>query len=107
MVILGTTGRNFAAGMSGGIGYVWAPNRHQFRVNCNLGMVELEELKDAEDIAEMHQMIQSHAAFTGSTVAQDVLNRWNAVLPQFVKVMPIDYKRVLNEQKQKAAPASK
>ena len=103
VVILGRTGRNFAAGMSGGIAYVWAPDRDEFRVNCNLGMVELEDLQEDGDIAELHDMIASHAAFTASTVAQDVLERWDELLSQFVKVMPVDYKRVLAELKEEVA----
>ena len=104
VVILGRTGRNFAAGMSGGIAYVWAPDRDEFRVNCNLGMVELEDLQEDGDIAELHDMIASHAAFTASKVAQDVLERWDELLSQFVKVMPVDYKRVLAELKEEVAP---
>lgn len=103
VVILGRTGRNFAAGMSGGIAYVWAPDRDEFRVNCNLGMVELEDLQEDGDIAELHDMIASHAAFTASKVAQDVLERWDELLSQFVKVMPVDYKRVLAELKEEVA----
>jgi glutamate synthase (NADPH/NADH) large chain len=99
VVILGPTGRNFAAGMSGGIAYVWAPDRDAFRVQCNLGMVELEDVVDEEDIAELRGLIEAHANHTGSTVATDVLDRWDDVLGEFVKVMPTDYKRVLEERK--------
>jgi glutamate synthase domain-containing protein 3 len=99
VVILGPTGRNFAAGMSGGIAYVWAPDRDAFRVQCNLGMVELEDVVDEEDIAELRGLIEAHANHTGSTVAIDVLDRWDDVLGEFVKVMPTDYKRVLEERK--------
>jgi glutamate synthase domain-containing protein 3 len=104
VVILGPTGRNFAAGMSGGIVYVWDPRevwdaREAFLANCNLGMVELEKVETEEDIAELRELIEKHRDYTGSTVASDVLARWHDVLPQFVKVMPTDYKRVLMEKK--------
>ena len=101
VVILGPTGRNFAAGMSGGIAYVWAPDREKFRLDCNLGMVELEDVIDEDDVAELKQLIELHQNYTESTVAADVLDRWDETLPQFVKVMPTDYKRVLEEQKAK------
>jgi len=101
-VILGPTGRNFAAGMSGGIAYIWDPE-DQFLTNCNLGMVELERVELEADIDELASLIRKHQAYTGSTVAEDLLDRWDQVLPQFVKVMPTDYKRVLLER-QKSAP---
>jgi glutamate synthase (NADPH/NADH) large chain len=104
VVVLGPTGRNFAAGMSGGIAYVWDPReiwdaREAFLANCNLGMVELEKVETEEDIAELRELVEKHRDYTGSTVAADVLARWDEVLPQFVKVMPTDYKRVLQEAK--------
>jgi glutamate synthase (NADPH/NADH) large chain len=98
VVILGPTGRNFAAGMSGGISYVWDP-QESLLCNCNLGMVELEKVEADEDVAELRELVEKHRDYTGSTVATDVLARWEEVLPQFVKVMPTDYKRVLEEQK--------
>jgi glutamate synthase (NADPH/NADH) large chain len=98
VVILGPTGRNFAAGMSGGIAYVWDPG-DVLLGNCNLGMVELERVDGDEDAAELRGLIEKHREHTGSAVAADVLERWDEVLPQFVKVMPTDYKRVLEEQK--------
>ena len=104
-VILGPTGRNFAAGMSGGIAYIWDPS-DQFLANCNLGMVELEDVEAAEDIAELRQLIEQHQQCTGSTVAADLLARWEQALPEFVKVMPSDYKRVLLERKKSQQPAS-
>ena len=99
VVILGPTGRNFASGMSGGIAYVWAPDRDAFRLDCNLGMVELEDLIAEDDVAEVKELIAKHADLTGSTVAEDALDRWDEVQGEFVKVMPTDYKRVLEEQK--------
>ncbi|MCI0334767.1 MAG: glutamate synthase-related protein [Planctomycetes bacterium] len=98
VVVLGPTGRNFAAGMSGGIAYVWDPH-DAFLLNCNMGMVEHEKVETDEDAAELRELIEKHRDLTGSTVAADVLERWDEVLPQFVKVMPTDYKRVLEEQK--------
>ena len=101
VVILGPTGRNFAAGMSGGVAYIWDPN-DELLANCNLGMVELEKVEDAEDVSELRELIELHQNYTESTVAADVLDRWDETLPQFVKVMPTDYKRVLMERKAKA-----
>ncbi len=106
VVILGPTGRNFAAGMSGGVAYVWASDRDAFRVNCNLGMVALEDVVDEEDVAELLHLIEAHARHTGSTVAANALDRWDNVLSEFVKVMPIDYKRVLAERKAQMAVAA-
>lgn len=101
VVILGPTGRNFAAGMSGGIAYVWTPYE-SILDNCNLGMVELEKVKTEEDIAELRELIEKHREHTGSAVATEILSRWDEMLPQFVKVMPTDYKRVLEEQRIRA-----
>ncbi len=104
VVVLGDTGRNFAAGMSGGIAYVW--DRHQrFARLCNMGMVELEALEVEEDIAELKTLIEKHHRHTGSSVAKTVLDNWPQVLGQFVKVMPTDYKRVLQEMKKQQQPA--
>jgi glutamate synthase domain-containing protein 3 len=98
VVILGPTGRNFAAGMSGGIAYVWDPY-DAFLLNCNMGMVELEKVVTDEDAAELRELIEKHRDYTGSGLAADVLTRWDDVLPQFIKVMPTDYKRVVEEEK--------
>ncbi len=96
-VILGRTGRNFAAGMSGGIAYV-LDRDGDFLTRCNLGTVELEQMTAAGDIAELKQLIEQHLEATGSTVAKAILDDWENSLTQFVKVMPIDYKRVLAER---------
>src|SRR3970040_1270350 len=101
-VILGPTGRNFAAGMSGGIAYIWDPE-DVFLGNCNMGMVELEKVVIEEDVIELGRLIERHEKFTGSTVAAAVLKHWNDTLPEFVKVMPTDYKRVLEERRRRAA----
>ncbi len=102
VVVLGNTGRNFAAGMSGGIAYIWDKNQ-SFKDKCNMGMVELEALEVDADIAELKHLIENHFKYTGSTVAKQILDDWKNALKQFVKVMPTDYKRVLNEQKSKKA----
>ena len=99
VVILGPTGRNFAAGMSGGIAYVW-DTAGEFKENCNLEMVVLEDLEDDEEIAELRKLIERHQQYTGSTVAEHVLAQWRSILPQFVKIMPTDYKRYIEEQEQ-------
>ena len=99
-VILGPTGRNFAAGMSGGIAYIWDPSG-DFNLNCNLGMVELDTVHEKQDVAELREMVQKHLDYTGSKVAEKVLKQWPDVLTEFVKVMPTDYKRVLEQQRQK------
>ncbi|MDX1562173.1 MAG: glutamate synthase large subunit, partial [Gammaproteobacteria bacterium] len=98
-VILGPTGRNFAAGMSGGIAYVWDRDGG-FASKCNMGTIDLEPVEQDEDVAELRELIELHREYTGSTVAEQVLDRWPEVLSEFVKVMPIDYKRVLQERRE-------
>ena len=97
VVVLGPFGRNFAAGMSGGIAYVWDRDR-QLPHTCNLGTVLLEEVETRDDILELRDLISTHRGYTGSTVARYVLEHWDDCLGQFVKVFPIDYKRVLEER---------
>ena len=97
VVVLGPTGRNFAAGMSGGIAYIWDKD-NVFRPNCNMGMVELEKVVHKHDIDELYGLIQLHANHTDSTIARKLLGNWPSALTQFVKVMPVDYKRVLIER---------
>jgi glutamate synthase (NADPH/NADH) large chain len=97
VVVLGSTGRNFGAGMSGGIAYVW--NRGgEFHRQCNLETFELEKVTAAEDILELKALIANHYKYTDSPVARAILDNWVHTLSQFIKVMPVDYKRVLNEQ---------
>ncbi len=103
-VILGKTGRNFAAGMSGGIAYVW-DHEGDFATRVNPGMVELETLQAEEDIAELRTLIENHQRYTGSPVAERLLADWDTTLSQFVKVMPTDYKRILEELKKQQAAA--
>jgi glutamate synthase (NADPH/NADH) large chain len=97
VVVLGPTGRNFAAGMSGGIAYVWDP-AGDFITRCNLGIVELEKVETPNDMAELLHLIELHQQFTGSSVADKMLLHWPEITQQFVKVMPTDYKRVLAER---------
>ncbi|OGR90075.1 MAG: glutamate synthase subunit alpha [Elusimicrobia bacterium RIFCSPLOWO2_01_FULL_59_12] len=98
VVVLGKTGRNFAAGMSGGVAYV-LDKEGTFPIHLNKQMVELTRLEDAEEIAEIKKLIERHAQYTGSTVAQNVLDNWSSILPKFIKVLPKDYKRVLEAEK--------
>jgi glutamate synthase (NADPH/NADH) large chain/glutamate synthase (ferredoxin) len=102
VVVLGRTGRNFAAGMSGGIAFV-LDELGKFQGRCNTGMVELEQVTAPEDKQLLHGLITKHFMYTGSRKAKQVLDAFDATLPQFVKVMPVDYKRVLEERKRKAS----
>ncbi|WP_276354008.1 glutamate synthase large subunit [Cohnella caldifontis] len=96
VVVLGRTGRNFAAGMSGGIAYV-VDEDGSFVNRCNFEMVLLESLEEEQEIAQVRGMIEKHAAYTGSELGQSVLADWNAVLPKIVKVIPKDYKRMMEQ----------
>ena len=106
VVILGETGRNFAAGMSGGVAYV-LDDINALRIRTNLGTVELEPLVEAADIEEVHTLVNKHAELTGSTIAKALLKDWKSNIQKFVKVMPTDFKRVLLEQaKENASKAT-
>jgi glutamate synthase (ferredoxin) len=94
VAVLGATGRNFAAGMSGGVAYV-LDEAGDFPGRCNLQMVGVEALADLEEIIEVQRMIQRHVEYTGSDLGQRVLANWNVLVPKFCKVMPKDYKRML------------
>jgi glutamate synthase domain-containing protein 2/glutamate synthase domain-containing protein 1/glutamate synthase domain-containing protein 3 len=94
VVVLGDTGLNFAAGMSGGIAYVYDPDR-RFDLRCNLDMVDLELLTDPKDEVELKSLITRHLNHTGSKKARLILDNWEASLPFFVKVFPMEYRRVL------------
>ncbi|MGB8330733.1 MAG: glutamate synthase large subunit [Polyangiales bacterium] len=96
VVILGDTGRNFGAGMSGGVAYV-LDTKGKFPEKCNQEMVELEHLEYREEIAVVKELIEEHLAYTGSAVAARLLQDWQSAVRQLVKVMPTDYKRVLRE----------
>ncbi len=95
VVVLGPTGRNFAAGMSGGIAYILDESGDFKHVLCNKEMVELESLDHPKEIADVRRMIENHWRYTESTVAKRVLDNFTAMIPKLVKVMPIDYKRAL------------
>ena len=105
VVILGPTGRNFAAGMSGGEAYV-LDEGGRFRDLCNTDMVDLESVTEEVDQTELRRIIEDHLRYTGSSNAQRVIDGWDEMLPKFVKVMPVDYKRVLRERAaaEQAAP---
>jgi len=94
VVVIGETGRNFAAGMSGGIAYV-LDGDGGFRGRCNLGMVDLEPLAEEDDVAEVKDLLRRHVRYTDSPVAQKILVNWEAHQPKFVKVLPRDYKRAM------------
>jgi len=102
-VVLGKTGRNFGAGMSGGIAYVYDPDG-EFPQLCNMGLVGLETIETDEEKEEVYNYIKEHVDYTGSSVGQSMLENWDEKVKQFVKVMPHDYKRVLAER---AAAAEK
>ena len=97
VVVLGSVGRNFAAGMSGGIAYVWDAKGDLDR-RVNHAMVDMERLTEANDIAMLEEMIETHAERTGSPLAPELLSNWDAVARQMVKIIPREYKRVLREQ---------
>ena len=106
VVCLGLTGRNFAAGMSGGIAYV-LDMAHNFAPKVNKGTVELGPVTNPQEIAELRSMIEDHRHFTGSEVADRVLHNFHHYLPMFVRVMPLDYKRVLEEEAARVAEEKK
>jgi glutamate synthase (ferredoxin) len=102
VVVLGSTGRNFAAGMSGGVAYI-NDEQGDFATRCNVQMVGLEKLEDVEEINDLYQMIDRHAKYTQSQKALKVLANWEEMVQKFVKVMPKDYKRVLQAIQQALA----
>jgi glutamate synthase (NADPH/NADH) large chain len=97
VIVLGETGRNFAAGMSGGVAYIFDKN-HSFRKNCNMEMVMFDAI-DASDEELVRKMIFDHLSFTGSDVASELLKNWEESAKKFVKVMPIEYKAILEKSK--------
>lgn len=94
VVVLGSTGRNFAAGMSGGIAYV-LDEKKTFNKNCNKEMVDLKKLEDREEIKQVHDLIRRHYEYTGSLLAKRVLDNWTDMVPHFVKILPRDYDKML------------
>ena len=101
VVVLGTTGRNFAAGMSGGLAYVWDKN-HDFDYYCNMDMIELDLLEDKVSRDELHSLIEKHYKYTGSALAKNMLDNWSEYVGEFIQVTPIEYRRILEEEKMKA-----
>lgn len=100
VVVLGDSGRNFAAGMSGGIAYV-LDMKGDFDYFCNKGMVELSPVGDRDDLLELQRLINNHYLYTRSDLAEKILVNWDEYLPKFIKVIPLEYKKVLEEQKLK------
>jgi len=100
VVVLGKTGRNFAAGMSGGIAYV-LDEAGDFDYNCNKGLVDLIKVEDKTDMDELQELINKHLLFTQSHLAAKILTNWDEYLPKFVKVIPFEYRKVLEEMKVK------
>ncbi|MBN1107805.1 MAG: glutamate synthase large subunit [Bacteroidales bacterium] len=98
IVVLGATGSNFAAGMSGGVAYV-LNEKGDFDYYCNMGMVELSLVEDLSDMAELKGLLERHHLLTGSRKAKMILDNFESYLPLFIRVIPYDYKRVLQEQK--------
>ncbi len=97
VVVLGETGRNFAAGMSGGVAYVWDKNHH-FDYFCNMDMVEINLVEDSVSRKELHELIRQHYLYTGSTLARTMLDNWQRYIEDFIQIVPIEYKRVLQEE---------
>ena len=97
VVVLGDTGRNFAAGMSGGVAYVW-DKHHNFDYFCNMDMVELSLVEDSVSRKELHELIRQHYLYTGSKLARTMLDDWQHYVDDFIQVVPIEYKRVLQEE---------
>jgi glutamate synthase (ferredoxin) len=103
-VVIGPTGRNFAAGMSGGSAFVFDESG-EFRQRCNLEMVEVEALCEPDDLDLVRDLLIQHAGYTGSGVAARILGDWDWAVTKFHKVMPVDYRRVLEAQRKQAAEA--
>ena len=100
VVILGETGRNFAAGMSGGVAYVW-DKHHNFDYFCNMDMVEINLVEDSAARKELHELIRQHYLYTGSKLARQMLDDWPRYVEDFIQIVPIEYKRVLQEEQVK------
>ena len=97
VVVLGSTGRNFAAGMSGGVAYVWNKDGN-FDYFCNMEMVELSLIEEASYRKELHELIRQHYLYTGSNLARTLLDDWNRYVDEFIQIVPIEYKKVLQEE---------
>jgi glutamate synthase (NADPH/NADH) large chain len=97
VVVLGSTGRNFAAGMSGGVAYVWNKDGN-FDYFCNMEMVELSLIEESSYRKELHELIRNHYFYTGSKLAKTMLDSWEKYVDQFIQIVPIEYKKVLQEE---------
>ena len=97
VVVLGPTGRNFAAGMSGGIAYVWDP-AGRFDECCNMEMVELSLLEDITARRELYALVRQHYRYTGSSRAEQLLEDWERHVGEFIQVVPVEYMRVMHAQ---------
>ena len=108
VVVLGPVGRNFAAGMSGGIAYVLADDRPAFATNCNQELVDLESIAGDREADDLRSLLEEHVRWTGSEVAAALIDNWSGSLSRFVRVIPRDYKRVLAERQSEdlAAPSA-
>ena len=100
VVVLGQTGRNFAAGMSGGVAYVWNKTG-DFDYYCNMEMVELSLIEDSATRKELHELIRKHYHYTGSHLAGKMLDNWDKQVDEFIRIVPIEYKKVLQEEQMK------
>ena len=100
VVVLGRTGRNFAAGMSGGVAYVWNKTG-DFDYYCNMEMVELSLIEDSATRKELHELIRKHYHYTGSHLAGKMLDNWDKQVDEFIRIVPIEYKKVLQEEQMK------
>ena len=100
VVVLGHTGRNFAAGMSGGVAYVWN-KKGDFDYYCNMEMVELSLIEDSATRKELHELIRKHYHYTGSQLAGMMLDKWEKYVDEFICIVPIEYKKVLQEEQMK------
>jgi glutamate synthase (NADPH/NADH) large chain len=100
VVVLGDTGRNFAAGMSGGVAYVWNKNSN-FDFFCNMEMVELSLIEDSVTRKELYELICSHHQYTGSLVAAKIIDNWDRYADEFIQIVPIEYRKVLQEEQMK------
>jgi len=105
LVCLGETGRNFGAGMSGGVAYIYDPER-KFSERCNMGLVELFDVEDAAEVAELKGFVQSHIDHTGSSVGKKLVGDWESEVKNFVKVFPTDYRLVLERKAAEAQEAA-
>ena len=105
VIVLGETGKNFAAGMSGGIAYIYDEN-NIFEKNCNVEMVDLEIIDDPTEETWLKNVVQKHHQLTGSEIGEILLKNWEKVLTKFIKVMPIEYRAVLAQRQKESIYAS-